>query len=69
MMYGGGLKGQVIGQSTRDGGEPATTNFTPKNLISSILHTVLDVAKLRIIGNMPQQVSRLVDAEPIPVEG
>ena len=69
MMYGGGLKGQVIGQSTRDGGEPATRNFTPKNLISSILHTVLDVAKLRIIGNMPQQVSRLVDAEPIPVEG
>jgi hypothetical protein len=68
MMYGGGLKGQVIGRSTRDGGEPATANFTPKNLLSSILHTTLDVAKLRIIGNMPQQVARLVDTEPIPAE-
>src|SRR5215475_14018028 len=30
LFYGGGTRGgRVIGQSTRDGGEPATENFTP----------------------------------------
>lgn len=38
LLYGGGLRmGQVIGQSTRDGGEPATEPVTNARLISTIL--------------------------------
>lgn len=48
MLYGGGLRGQVIGQSTRDGGEPDTDPLTLKHLVSTILHTVFDVGRLRL---------------------
>jgi len=55
LVYGGGTKGgQVIGQSTKDGGEPATENFTPKHLISSVLHTVFDVGQLRLLPSFAQ---------------
>src|SRR5207253_7298570 len=44
LLYGGGMRGgRVVGQSTKDGGEPVGDNLTPKNLISTILHTVFDV--------------------------
>ncbi|MBL8797598.1 MAG: DUF1501 domain-containing protein [Planctomycetia bacterium] len=55
MVYGGGTKGgQVIGQSTKDGGEPATENFTPKHLISTILHSMFDVGQLRLLPGFGQ---------------
>ena len=67
LLYGGGLAGgTVIGQSTRDGGEPATENLTPKHLISSILHTVFDVGQLRVTPGVPPQILKLADADPIP---
>jgi uncharacterized protein (DUF1501 family) len=66
MLYGGGIRGgHVIGQSTKDGGEPATENLTPKHLISSILHTVFDVGQLRLMPSMAH-ISRLAENEPIP---
>ena len=58
--------GRVIGQSTRDGGEPATENYTPANLVSTILHTVFDVGQLRLMPRLAT-VSRLAEAEPIPL--
>jgi hypothetical protein len=67
LFYGGGSGGgRVIGRSTRDGGEPATENYTPANLISTILHTVFDVGQLRL---MPQlaAVARLAETPPIPL--
>ena len=50
MLYGGGLKmGQVIGSSTKDGGEPASDRVTIPNLYATLmetglrLHVVFDV--------------------------
>ncbi len=66
MLYGGGISGgQVIGQSTRDGGEPAANPLTTKNLISTILHTVFDVGQLRLAPALAP-IARLAEAEPIP---
>ncbi len=65
LLYGGGVKrGQVIGQSTRDGGEPATEPFGPKHLISTILHTVFDAGQLRLVPSMGQ-ISRLAEHDVI----
>jgi uncharacterized protein (DUF1501 family) len=66
MLYGGGLaEGRVIGQSTRDGGEPATENLTPKHLISTVLRTVFDVGQLRLLPALAP-VSRLAEHAPLP---
>lgn len=67
LISGGGLQmGQVIGQSTRDGGEPLSEPMTNKHLISTILHTVFDVGILRLMTEVPSEVLRLAsDTEPI----
>ena len=66
LLHGGGLRGgRVIGQSTRDGGEPATENLTPKHLISTILHTVFDVGRLRLIPALAS-VARLGEHVTLP---
>ncbi len=49
VFYGGGLPGgTVIGQSTRDGGEPIADPYTSAQLISTILHALFDIAELRL---------------------
>ena len=54
LIYGGGLKmGQVIGQSARDGGEPASEPVTIPDLISTIMHTLVDVGEARITDGLP----------------
>jgi hypothetical protein len=66
LFYGGGSQGgRVIGRSTRDGGEPATENYTPANLVSTILHSVFDVSQLRLMPRLAA-VSRLAETAPIP---
>jgi hypothetical protein len=66
LLYGGGTRGgRVIGQSTRDGGEPAGENLTPKHLVSTILHTVFDVGRLRLLPTLAS-VSRLAEHAVIP---
>ena len=67
LMYGGGIPGgQVIGQSTRDGAEPATENLTPQHLISTILRTAFDLDQLRVTAGVPQPIQQLSQADPIP---
>jgi uncharacterized protein (DUF1501 family) len=67
MIYGGGTRGgRVIGQSTKDGGEPIGDNLTPKNLISTILHTVFDVGQLRLMPTLAS-IARLGEPAVIPV--
>lgn len=66
LLYGGGIQPGMIGQSTRDGGEPAVDNLTPKHLISTIMHTVFDVGQLRLVGGVPPQVTALAQTPPIP---
>jgi hypothetical protein len=66
LLYGGGIPaGQVIGRSTRDGGEPATEKLAPPHLISTILHALFDVGKLRVAAGL-EQVARLAEHPPIP---
>eukprot|EP00913_Durusdinium_trenchii_P028483 g26711.t1 len=68
MLAGGGLNmGQVIGQSTRDVGQPLTTPITKQNLIGTILHTLFDVSELRIASGVPNSISqKLASYAPIP---
>jgi uncharacterized protein (DUF1501 family) len=54
MIYGGGLKmGQVIGQSARNGGEPASEPITIPDLIATIMHTLVDVGEARVTDGLP----------------
>jgi uncharacterized protein (DUF1501 family) len=66
VLYGGGLRGgQVIGQSTRDGGEPIAEPIGPKHLISTILQSLLNHGQLRLAPAFGP-VSRLTEHPPIP---
>ena len=66
LLHGGGLPGgQIIGQSTKDAGQPATNPFGPKNLISTILHKLFDVSQLRLVSGIPPEITRLTEAEVI----
>jgi uncharacterized protein (DUF1501 family) len=65
MLHGGGTTaGRVIGQSTRDGGEPAGETLTTANLISTVLHTAFDVGQLRLQPAL-SAIARLGEASPI----
>ena len=67
LLYGGGTRGgRVIGQSTRNGGQPVADNLTPPHLISSILHTVFDVGELRLMSGVPPQINQLAEHATIP---
>ena len=68
MLYGGGIThGQVIGQSTRDGGEPQSDAINSENLVATILHTLLDIPELRLRTNLPTDLVRFASTgEPIP---
>ena len=66
MIYGGGFDGgRVIGQSDRMGGEPVTDAFTPRHMISTILRSVIDPGQLRLLPNVPKEVTELLDHPPI----
>ena len=66
MIYGGGTPGgRVIGTSTRDGGEPAFDPLNNQNLISTILHTVVDVAQIRLQPALAS-IARLGEVSQIP---
>jgi len=68
IMHGGGLThGQVIGQSNRDGGEPASNPQRIPNLISTIMHTLFHVGDVRLASGLPTDVNRIItEAPPIP---
>lgn len=68
VLYGGGLNGgQVIGQSTRDVGEPLTEPIRIQNLIATIWHKLFDMGELRVARGVPSDLSRaLSEWDPIP---
>ena len=68
MLSGGGIgSGQIVGQSTRDGGEPLTDAVDSGNLISTILHTLLDIPELRLRTGLSADLVRFVTSgRPIP---
>ena len=67
LLYGGGLNmGQVVGSSTKDGGEPATDRVTIPNLYATIMETILDVGAVRATTGIPEAVSQVIHgASPI----
>ncbi len=57
MIYGGGLKmGQVIGQSDKQGGEPASTPILMENLTATILHSLLDINEVRLLDGLSNEL-------------
>ncbi|MSU41263.1 MAG: DUF1501 domain-containing protein [Pedosphaera sp.] len=65
LLYGGGLKmGQVIGQSTKDGGEPAADPVTIPNLNATIMHTLLDPGVARTLTGLPREVAQVINGAP-----
>lgn len=68
MLSGGGIgKGQIVGQSTRDGGEPLTDVVDSDNLISTIMHTLIDIPELRLRSGLSADLVRFVTSgTPIP---
>lgn len=66
LIYGGGAPaGKIVGQSTRDAGEPATDAVGPAHLISTILRTVIDPAVLRLFPEFPDAIGKLANHDPI----
>ena len=67
LLYGGGLSmGQVVGQSTKDAGEPATHPYKIENLIATIMHSLVNVGEARLMRNLPNDVLRAVTgSDPI----
>ncbi len=67
-LYGGGLKmGQVIGQSDRTAGRPATERYTPANLLATVMNVLFETGEVRVQPNLPKNVvSAVSDGKPIP---
>jgi uncharacterized protein (DUF1501 family) len=68
LLAGGGLRmGQVIGRSTGNGGEPATSPVRIQNLLATILHTLFDVGELRLVPGLPREIAQTMTGwEAIP---
>ena len=67
LLYGGGLKmGHVIGQSDAGASRPATEPYDPTHLMSTIMHTLFDLGKLRLDSSLPRDVASVVQSgQPI----
>jgi uncharacterized protein (DUF1501 family) len=54
VFAGGGLRhGQIIGESDRRGGEPASEPITIADLHATVLHTLFDVGQMRLDSSLP----------------
>mgnify|MGYP003315816572 CR=1 FL=1 len=67
LVSGGGLKmGQVIGSSTKDGGEPASDRVTIPNLYATLMEQLLDTGAVRSMAGIPNEVNTVISgASPI----
>jgi hypothetical protein len=67
LLAGGGLRmGQVIGQSDRTAGAPASAPVTNQHLTATVLHTLFDVGRLRLLRGLPRELARMTEWDPIP---
>lgn len=61
LIAGGGLRmGQVIGQSDRQAGVPASDRYTPAHLLATIMQVMFDIAEVRLAQGLPRDVERAV---------
>jgi uncharacterized protein (DUF1501 family) len=57
LVAGGGLRmGQVIGQSDRQAGTPATERYTPRHLLGTVMETLFNVGEVRLAPGLPRDV-------------
>jgi len=66
LFAGGGLKmGQVIGTSDKHAAAPTSEPYTPKNLLSTVMHTMMDLTELRATAGLQQVADVVTGGEPI----
>jgi hypothetical protein len=58
--------GQVIGQSDREAGTPATAPVRIPHLLGTVMRTLFDVGRLRVTRGVGREVAQLADHDPIP---
>ena len=58
--------GQVIGQSDRLAANPSSERYTPKHLMATIMHTLLDMGLVRVRSGLGKVATVLTESEPIP---
>lgn len=69
LLFGGGLKmGQVVGQSSRNAGDPATEPYSIDNLTSTVMHTLFDVSQLRLLRGASEDVLKTATSASTIVE-
>ena len=57
LLAGGGLRmGQVVGQSDRTAGNPATERYTPRHLLGTVMETMFNVGEVRLQSDLPRDV-------------
>ena len=62
MIYGGGTSGgRVIGESSKDGGEPADDAVGIPELVGTVLNTLIDANHARLIDGMPIPLLNLLN--------
>jgi len=67
LLAGGGLKmGQVIGQSDRLAAQPSSERYTPKHLLATVMHTLLDLGEIRVRPGLGKVGTVLTEGTPIP---
>ena len=54
--------GQVIGESNEKAEVPASNPISPGDMMSTILHTVFDVGKMRLDSTVPRNLSQLIQS-------
>jgi uncharacterized protein (DUF1501 family) len=67
LVSGGGLRmGQVIGRSSSNGGEPASSPIRIQNLLATIMNQVFDMGEVRLIPGLPREIAQTMTGwEPI----
>ncbi|HZZ77260.1 MAG TPA: DUF1501 domain-containing protein [Gemmataceae bacterium] len=57
LLAGGGLRmGQVIGQSDRQAGTPATERYTPRHLLGTVMETLFHTGEVRLQSDLPRDI-------------
>ena len=63
LLAGGWLRmGQVIGQSDRQAGTPASERYTPRHLLGTVMETLFNTGEVRLQSDLPRDVVNVVGA-------
>lgn len=69
LFSGGGLRmGQVIGRSTSNGGDAATTPVRIQNVIATIMNQVFEMGEVRLVPGLPREIAQTMTGWD-PIDG